>query len=98
MVDYTTITSIITAFVVPALAGTKFYLTLRSKKAAIQADVHAIRIAVDAVDDAVQAGTLPSESAAKQIWEDILNVKNTVKAATAPPPTPAPAPTIPPAA
>lgn len=95
-IDYQTISYVVGAFILPALAGTKYYLTLRSKKAAIQADVHAFRVLVDDVDNAVQNGTLPPQDAAEKIWSDILDLsKRVAETKTAPAPAPAstPAPT-----
>jgi hypothetical protein len=96
---YTAFEITMTAFVLPALAGFKWYMTLRSKKAAIQQDIHAIRVAVDDVDDAVQAGTLPPADAVLKIWDDVLNVKKATARAVAAsqPPVVDPAPTTPPA-
>jgi hypothetical protein len=87
--DYTTWAAI-AAFVLSSLKGYALYRQIQN---AVPADVHAFRIAVDDIDNAVQAGTIPSETAAKQIFYDLETLVATVKASAKPAPAPAQTPT-----
>lgn len=72
MTDLYTIAVIATPIVLGAIRGYTWYRKAAKYDKIVVEKLHEFRTLVDAADDAVQAGTIPSEAAVNQLWIDVL--------------------------